>query len=338
LGLNALPSPVAHPEDLNWYQPSKWLSGAAISAQTLAHYRTSMELWHVIRNTLFYTPVLVLWAVRYILGVPERFFFTVLADTSPSLAAYLHQLKPATPMTRLWREARRTLKTAMFAAVMFWLYMLPSLTQVAVPLMLVQRMSDVTRQTRLAVLLGFYVMLYQFSAYSLFSSRFLLVFAALHRFSFDRSRTRGLQGNITAFIAAFLLALPFVEPAIMPLISYAVACVAIAIELLDPVFARVNLTDQQLSRLLRTNRWVFVGFIAPVTLLLSMPFVGLMAWGIVQGSAACLFHEMDLSAVPELAVAQQGLEEGADHDRSEYSDGSRASDSEQSEVSMGSSL
>lgn len=103
-------------------------------------------------------------------------------------------------------------------------------------------------------------------------------------------------------LLAFLLSLiPVVGQVLGPVLQGYLSARGLAWELLDPYLDKLGLPFDQQRAFVDAHRSALVGFGAPLTLLMAVPLVGPLLFGLAQGAAAKLVVEV-LEVTPTSAV------------------------------------
>jgi len=102
-----------------------------------------------------------------------------------------------------------------------------------------------------------------------------------------------ITSKIFGYKFSLLLALgfffSFLKPFAWPFLQILFGARALAIESLDPYFARFGYDKIRVFE--QSNRALILGFSTPFLLLMSVPILGPLCWGMVQACAALLLQE-----------------------------------------------
>jgi len=90
-----------------------------------------------------------------------------------------------------------------------------------------------------------------------------------------------------ALVATFFL--PFLKPYAWPFLQILFGARAVAIESLEPYFTRFGYDKIKVFE--KDNRALIFGFSLPLLLLMSIPILGPIFWGLVQASAVLLLQK-----------------------------------------------
>jgi len=266
--------------------------GGWLSVQTLEPLRDRFSISTLFFYSMWYIPLVALFVIRYVVGGFEGHFFTILQQQDPDLCTTLMECTPEKVHELLWRQLKRGLRTLTLALVMFLLWKLPLVAALILPPYMIFSLNNLSRFYKYLMTCTFFGALHFLQGHLLITGRFVVVSFWVYRNFRRYFHSAGVKGDLLGLVLCCVCSLDVLEPVVLVLINVIVVSHALALELLDPYFCRARLSEREMSQLRADHKWILLGYGLPLTFLLTIPLVGLLAWGYAQGSAALLLTKM----------------------------------------------
>ena len=270
---------------------TKWFH-ILLDADTYSELKDRFTVIACLRQVVWFIPFVVLIIIRYIVGGYEEHFFCILQQQDKKLHDMLVPLRPMSLPEILARQSRRLLRLAWRAVLMYLLWVFPTICFLTVPLVYTLTFPELKKRQRVLAVAALGVASFSLFQYRGIIGHFLLM--AVYGFSRMNKyfQASGAKERLIVLAVCGVFATSFLQRWALTVMNISITTTALSIELLDPYLVRARLDDRQLRKLVNSNRFLLLGYGVPLVLLVSMPLLGLTAWGYIQASAACLVAKM----------------------------------------------
>ena len=261
-------------------------------SETYSELRQRLTLSACLQQMVWFIPFAVLVVIRYVLGGYEGHFFTMLELRNKPLHDTIIALQPMHAGEILGRQLLRLTKLAAkgFLFYVFWIF--PLLSCIFIPSWYLLTLPHMRNRFRVLALLGCSAFFLWFFHYRAVMGHFWLMIAYVFTRLNKYYHAPGTREQLGAILFCAVAAVPAFQHLSLAFINLSITTIAFAMELLDPYLVRARLDDSQMHELLARNRLLLLGYGLPLLCSVSVPLLGLSAWGYIQASAACLLGDM----------------------------------------------